>query len=324
MRGWPFGVTVMFTAGWAMWLAAPIGATRAEDPPRVVRVEADGRGFHWAYYHYVPAAVRRQPGETVRSLLVVPNNTGSPDDDIHVHDAAARRGVERGRAWADRLGVILLQPVFPRSKKEWRVYTQALDRDTLLCETPQLRRLDRQLLAMIDHARERLAKEGVRTDSRVLVFGFSASGMFANRFTFLHPDRVKAAAVGSPGGWPLAPAARAEGKTLRYPVGVADLAEVAGAPLDTKALARVPLFFFMGADDTNDSVVFRDSFDEEDERLIGERFGTSPVARWPAAERLYRAVLPQATFKLYPQTGHRISPAMQSDVLDFFQKVLSP
>ena len=156
----------------------------------------------------------------------------------------------------------------------------------------------------------------------MLLFGFSASGMFVNRFAFLHPGRVRAAAVGSPGGWPLAPVAKVKDRELRYPIGVADFEAVTGKPLDTKALARVPLFVFMGDRDTNDSVVFRDSYDEPDEKLIADLFGKTPVERWPAAERLYKEVLPQATFKLYPGAAHRITPEMAADVRAFFERHL--
>src|SRR5262249_52758998 len=68
------------------------------------------------------------------------------------------------------------------------------------------------LIAMIDHARSIL---GSRICPRVLMSGFSASGSFAGRFTMLHPERVLAAAIGSPGGWPLAPS-----DEWTYPVGV--------------------------------------------------------------------------------------------------------
>src|SRR2546425_366895 len=84
---------------------------------------------------------------------------------------------------------------------------------------------------------------------------------FTNRFAMLHPERVKAAAFGSPGGWALAPIPSWKGKSLRYPIGTADFEAVSGAKLDLERLKKVPLFLFMGSEDTNDSVVYRDSYD---------------------------------------------------------------
>lgn len=298
-------------------MAFALSVSAADDP--IEKVDADGKHFHWPYLLYVPAKLRANP-TAIRTMLVIPNNTGTGDDDIGVHEKAARRLLGNMRQAIDPLGVVVLQPVFPRSKTEWKVYTQALDRDTLLTKEPEIRRLDQQLVAMIDHARGRLAKDGVTVDSRVLVFGFSASGMFANRFAFLQPERVKAAAIGSPGGWPMVPVAEERGKKLRYPIGIGDFNEATGESLNLKRLAEVPLFFFMGDKDANDSVIFRDSYDKEDEVLIAELFGKTPVERWPAAERLYRGVLPKATFKLYPGIEHKIAPDMMRDIMAFFAK----
>src|SRR5262249_49789076 len=128
------------------------------------------------------------------------------------------------RRIADQLGTPMLIPIFSRPSSEPTIYTHALDRDTLITARPDLQRLDLQLIAMIDDARNRLG--GI--DGRVLIVGFSASGMFADRFTALHPDRVRGAAIGSPGGWPIAPMSTYAGHTLRYPVGVGDLETLVG------------------------------------------------------------------------------------------------
>ena len=113
-------------------------------------------------------------------------------------------------------------PVFPRPATDWKIYTHALDRDAMLTDKKEYARFDLQLVAMIDDARARLKKDKLKFDKSVLMTGFSASGMFANRFVFLHPDRVKAAAIGSPGGWAIAPVANYKEKTLRYPIGTGD------------------------------------------------------------------------------------------------------
>lgn len=288
-----------------------------------VRVDAEpDKGFSWAYYLYVPARLRDRPAAKTCTILVRPNNTGQLDDDAAVHDRAARNDITDLQSFADRLGVVVLEPTFPRPKSAWQIYTHALNRATLLTDKPGLVRIDRQLEAMIDHAAARLAAEGMAVDHRVLLFGFSASGMFANRFAFLHPERVKAAAIGSPGGWPLAPVSQWQGKTLPYPIGVADVETVAGKPFDAAAVAGVPMFLFMGDQDTNDSVIFRDSYSKSDEELIGELFGKTPVSRWPFAERLYREALPRAIFKEYRGVGHKVTKQMFADVQAFFAKEL--
>ena len=140
--------------------------------------------------------------------------------------AASSCEVRRQAALAERLGTPLLVPLFPRPKAAGEgdnLYLHALTRAALTAEAPALKRVDLQLLAMADDARKLLAAKGVPVDAKLLLRGFSASGSFVNRFAVLHPERVLAVACGSPGGWPLAPAAKAGGETLPYPVGIADV-----------------------------------------------------------------------------------------------------
>jgi dienelactone hydrolase len=183
-----------------------------------------------------------------------------------------------------------------------------------------LARFDLQLIAMIDDTREKLAKEELKFDERVLMLGFSASGMFANRFTFLHPKRIKAAAIGSPGGWAIAPAASFKEKPLRYPIGTNDLRAVSGEKFDLKNLRKVPLFMFLGDQDDNDSVIFRDSYEKEDEELIFALFGKTPVERWDDSKKLYQDNKLKADFRLYPNVKHTVTKEMFEDIFAFFSK----
>ncbi|HTH50418.1 MAG TPA: hypothetical protein VL501_00710, partial [Pyrinomonadaceae bacterium] len=162
--------------------------------------------------------------------------------------------------------------------------------------------------------------DGVKLDKKVLINGFSAQGMFANRFTFLHPDRVKAAAIGSPGGWPIAPVAAYKNRDLRYPIGVADLKLVSGRGLDMKKLRQVPMFLFIGDKDENDSVPFDDSYDPQDRELIDPLFGKKPVERWPVSEQLYKQAGLNATFRTYAGVAHTVNPAMRDDIRAFLLK----
>ncbi|MEQ1924149.1 MAG: hypothetical protein ABL952_16730, partial [Pyrinomonadaceae bacterium] len=202
-----------------------------------VRVDANSRaGFGYPYYLYVPPELRDEKlKKQTQTILVLPNNTGKVDDDFAVHEADVKKRMAGAGSIASALKVAILMPVFPRPQSDWQIYTQALDRDSMVSDKTEYRRLDLQMVAMIDDARKRLEDDGMKFDKRVLINGFSAQGMFANRFTFLHPDRVKAAAIGSPGGWPIAPVEKYKDKTLRYPIGVADLKTVAGKKLDLKA-----------------------------------------------------------------------------------------
>ncbi len=291
---------------------------------RVQRVAAEpAAGFHADYYLYLgPAARQRAEREGTAVILVQPNNSGINSDDPEVHRKDAwwtsfgRHGV------ADELGAILLVPAFVRPAQDWQIYTHALDRDSLTTGRADLARPDLQLLAMVDHARALLAANGVHVRGRFLIQGFSASGMFADRFTILHPDRVLACAAGSPGGWPVAPAAEQAGEALPYPAGVADLAALTGRGFDAAAYNLVPKLFVMGDRDQNDSLDFGDGWDVGAAALVDRRFGADPQARWGEAERLHREAGTGARFVRVAGVGHE-RKRLQRHTTDFFQEALA-
>jgi dienelactone hydrolase len=281
------------------------------------------RGYQADFYLYVsPAARRAAQDQKQVTILVQPNNSGTNSDDPNIHNQDAwLTGFERKQI-ADELGVVLLVPAFIRPAEDWQIYTHALDRDTLTTERADLERIDLQLIAMIDHARAELAAVGIETDERVLMQGFSASGMFVNRFTILHPERVKAATIGSPGGWPMVPAAHYNGEPLPYPAGTADLQLLTGVAFDAAEYNSVPQLIYMGSLDDNDSLDFADGWDAPDARLVDELFGIDPLSRWEDAEAIFRNAGANVQFLLIDGVGHD-RKALQDYSTDFFRKILT-
>ena len=288
----------------------------------VVRIEAaPSKGFAYPYYLFVPKALR-DPAESPKkhSFIVIPNNTGKISDDLSVHDADVKRKIPQIGAFLQELKAPVLIPVFPRPATEHRIYTHSLDRDTMITDKKEFSRFDLQLIAMIKDARGRLKTEKIETEEKVLMQGYSASGMFVNRFVFLHPRLVKAAVIGSPGGWAIAPVSEYRSQKLTFPAGVGDLKEVAGKRFDLKEVRKVPLFMILGAVDTNDAVPMGDAYDERESNLVVNIFGKTPVERWPFTETLYRENKLNATFKLYPNTAHQVSREMREDMIGFISR----
>lgn len=314
-----FAIIIVFLVTFAV----AVFPQQAENPD-VTRIDAaPAKGFSYAYYLYVPASFKAsENNEKVRTLLVIPNNSGKINDDIAFHDADVKRKISGIGPFMTTNGVStpLLMPVFPRPETEHRLYTHSLDRDTFTTDKKEFHRLDLQLAAMIKDAQERLNLMGVRVETKVLMQGYSASGMFVNRFVFLHPELIKAAIVGAPGGWPTAPVAEFGGKKLTFPAGIADLKELTGKKFDLKAVRRVPMFHLLGGVDTNDAVPMGDAYDKRESELVIELFGKTPVERFPHAQKLYKDVGLNAEFKLYPNTPHQMSSEMRTDQLAFLKK----
>lgn len=291
---------------------------------RVQHFEASpADGYLADFYVYLSPKAKRaaRDGKPV-TILVQPNNSGTNSDDPEVHRKDAWwTGFGRCRI-ANELGVVLLVPAFIRPGEDWLIYTHALDRDTLTTERADLKRIDLQLIAMIEHARSELAADGIQTDEKILIQGFSASGMFANRFTILHPDRVKAATIGSPGGWPIAPLRTFRDEQLPYPAGIADLEALMGVPFDAAAYNAVPQLIYVGSLDDNDSLDFTDGWDEESAAQVNRLFGDDPISRWDDAMKIYQMAGSNAQFLLVDGIGHDRT-TLQHYSTEFFKKILN-
>jgi hypothetical protein len=284
---------------------------------------APDKGFHFSYVLFLPKTAE---GKTSSYLLVEPNNTARVSDDLEIHRAAAvslARDSSVGNSVAIKLGVPLLVPVFPRPGSLDKVYTHSLDRDSILISEGPMKRLDLQLIAMVVDARERLAAMGRPVSQKILLNGFSASGLFANRFTFLHPGAVAAAAYGGVNAFIMLPVAELDSQTLNFPLGLADFEKLTGRPFDRATYAAVPQFAYMGEKDENDAVVHRDAYSEEDQALIFKLLGRTLIpVRWKAVEAIYQKEKLPVQFKTYEGIGHGTDGKINGEVAAFFQGVM--
>jgi len=155
-------------------------------------------GFEYPYYFHVPDEYNGN-----RPILVEPTATGKPSNEFEEHRKVAgkRASGATARRIADELAVPYLHPVFPRPVSDpvdWTHSVHQLCAKTMRIENGPLARIYLQLLAMIDYAREQLAAQDQEPPEQIILNGFSASGVFANRFCVLHPDRVHSVSAVGP------------------------------------------------------------------------------------------------------------------------------
>lgn len=302
------------------WLTTS-AATEAADLIEVPA--APMKGFEFPYVLFVP---KQQEGGPPQYLLIEPNDTGVVDDNLEVHHAAAThaaKGSGVGYSVASHLGIPLLVPVFPRPKSMENVYTHSLDRDTILIREGSLRRIDLQLIAMAEDAKHRLADLGRPVKSKFLINGFSASGLFANRFTFLHPEVVAGAAYGGLNGFIMVPLEERQSRRLEFPLGLADYKEITGHSFDRATYSRIPQFAYMGELDDNDAVLYDDAYPEPERSLVFELFSRKMMPeRWEAVQAVYRQQKLPVEFKTYVGIGHGTNGKIHTEVADFYRKAM--
>jgi hypothetical protein len=172
---------------------------------------------------------------------------------------------------------------------------------------------------MIGDARRRLSAEGHPVQPKILIEGFSASGMFVSRFTFLHPEIVAAAAFGGVNGFLMLPVRSLGGHELNYPVGLADYAAIAGHGFEKAVFDAIPQFAFMGEADTNDAVQFDDAYSLNDRTLIFSLIGRKMLPdRWMAVEQIYHSEGANVRFTIFSGIGHGTDGRIHTALANFF------
>jgi len=295
----------------------------------ILLVEAQAsEGFNYPYYLFVPSGTAK---DRPVYMLVETNNSGMVSDDPEVHRAKALTLVERSHAnkIARRLGVPLLVPTFPRPMPHthsW-AYTHALDIDTLEVLTGKLKRIDLQLTAMIKHAQELLRINGFAVNDKVFIHGFSASAKFCNRYSYLHPEMVKAAAAGGVNGLPTLPVREWNGYELPFPIGIAGIERFTGKPFDEQVFKQVAHYIYMGSSDKNDTLHPREAsgpfeaWRDEEAAIIRKALPAEKMMpdRWELSRKIYHQQKLPAQLVTYNGVKHSIRSQMLDDVIAFFK-----
>jgi hypothetical protein len=300
-------------------LLAQVSQTQKFSKDSVLIIEkSPAKGFFNDYILFIPKGTKLN-GKTF--LLVEPNNTGKLSDSIEIHKqhAVSLASVSSvGNNISTELRIPLLVPVFPRPASKPLTYSHALDRDVMLEKSADLKRLDLQLLAMIEDSRAVLKKMGVEVEEKIFMSGFSASGTFVNRFSFLHPDKIQALAIGGFNGELILPQKSINGIKVNYPIGVNDFEKLFNQKFDLDAYKAIPQYIYMGELDDNDAVQFDDAYNKKERKLINENLAPTVQKRHIACQEIYLISKINAAFKTYEKVGHWTTSNMNLDVIRFF------
>ena len=302
------------------------------------------KGFHFPY-------LLKTSKKTVDAnyMVVESNNTGPHNKSIKRMTSKAKKslGWVLGSSISKKLNYPMLMPVFPFATKEiekvltnknkYKYYFPQLDSDVLKINIDKYKRIDLQLIAMIDDARERLLKENnQKINEKVIMVGFSSSSLFSARFTFLHPERVSVAIGGGIGGLLPVPTEKINGIEAIYPIGTYDFENITGTKFNLEEYKKTPQFYYQGTKDKSNP--FRrgaeDLTDEEYEivkKLFvdGLPFGDKPVSlkvntkMWENSQKYINQIVDNVKFESPKNLDHEITPKMTSKSIKFIKENLN-
>lgn len=317
------------------------GQDLTADEPTLIEADPE-RGFNYPYYLAVPENVDEErtagdgsvPDDGQRPILVEPHNVGERIEAFERHLELARQRIrgQFGRYVADELGVPMLVPVFPRPFEEpvdWTHMIHMLCAKTMRIDEGPLERVDRQLLAMVDDARDRLAKQGVAVPEEVILNGFSSQAAFVNRFAALHPERVRSVSAGGINGLAILPRETADVRgfgeqPMNYPVGIANVEDLTGKPFNRKAFRDLNQFIYMGSEDDKDALLYPDAWTDPELRGVAVLTYGEDIheERFPRCQAIYNEADVNAVFRRYDGVGHTPEPALD-DIVAFHERSLT-
>jgi pimeloyl-ACP methyl ester carboxylesterase len=197
---------------------------------------------------------------------------------------------------ADQNGWVVVAPTF--SYRNWKDPTILAEDDIALTG------------ALADLLDSLPARIGRPVEPRAIVLGFSRGAQLAHRFAEIYPERTRAAVVMAAGTYTVPSAVDAQGQSLLFPYGIADLGQRTGRRISTKALGAVPFWVAVGADD-----VSPDDVPRQWDRLIG----ATRLERARSFVRMLGDVGVPASLTVVPGTTHDMSAPMTGGAVEFLR-----
>lgn len=298
-------------------------------------IEPDGDTFHHGYYLAdAPTPITDQHGTvplTVHAGFVLQDVTpGERKYDLEDVKTKAELLVNNGTELT--IGTQLQTPTLVPAIEtpaidEFNGYLPALSRNAITTPDKQFTRLDRQLKYMIRDAKDRLnAHAEVNTVNNVILTGYSAPGVFANRFTLLHPTIVDYLISG---GYAIhtIPADSWSGTPLLYGVGTKGLEASTGESVNIDEYKQTPKFMFMKSMDGINPLTNKVVFESKTLSILREIYTeTSTLQQWKKTQYLHDELNQNVTFRTYEYGDHRPPPNILPDVTPELTKknILTP
>lgn len=138
-------------------------------------------------------------------------------------------------------------PIIPAIYKN-SPYYQQLSREAIVDEdtNSDMYRVDNQLCEIIEDTKRIISEDkGVELAEKIFLNGYSSSGVFAQRFAFLHPEIIDTALIGGAGGSIPMPIDCKASDELEYPLGTKDYKQVTGRDFDLESYKKINFQYYL-------------------------------------------------------------------------------
>ena len=227
------------------------------------------------YLLYVPPP---RDGRAAGRILVI----------VHGYSRRAMAYVEQFTEFAARNQYILLAPIFPASMRYQLLGIGSRERSDL------------RLLDLVD---EIGVAHNVATEQFDL-FGYSGGGQFAHRFLYVHPERLRAVAVGAPGTITI------PSKEAPWPAGLSKLPGRSGIRFKLEAVRRPRVLLVIGQEDVR--------LEDLNQAEWAMRFGATRLGRARALHAAWLVAGIEHEYVEVPAAGHGLGESILEPIFRFF------
>ena len=269
-------------------------------------------GYNW--WSYVPTTL----GMSETAYILLEMSHGQSENYLTLTNDA-KQNVVNWISYAELRKFIIVTAAVPRNFS-MGYYPQGINVHSLDPSTLEFYyRPDLKVNNILSELHNNLTDAGYTPAEKILVAGFSAGGMWANRYTLLHPERVLAAAMGQAGGWLAMPLPEYNGTILNWPMGLHNFNGLTGDNYNkTEILKDVPQLIYIGELDTS-STYCNEGYPYCDNITI---WGTTDPERIENQYNYLEIHDYNVQFKLYEGYGHTYNYIVKNDVLDFFDSII--
>ncbi len=150
----------------------------------------------------------------------------------------------------------ILVPIIP-SVKGGIPYFQQLSKECFeLSSNEVLYRIDLQVKNIIEEVKAKISTK-VDINDKIFLNGYSASGVFAQRFALLHPELIDTLCVGGASGSIPIP-----NNQLEYPLGIKDIVNITGVNFNYDDYLKIKFRYYVGSLEDKRKSSRKDEFGE--------------------------------------------------------------
>lgn len=286
-------------------------------PGKILKIPSnESKGFYWPYYLYVPENI---DSSQVKSLLIEPNN--QPHKNVPYTETLddAYETIHQRKLLGDILNIPVLVPAFPGTddiNAHTTYYPHALSGTSMKESRSKFKRVDLQLIEMINDARKKMKEIGLKTSEKIIINGFSDSGDFSGRFTLLHPKKVDIMIAGGITGLCL-PIKEYNGNKVHFPIGVSDIESYTKKIFDKKAYDNVKKYVYRGSDDKTNPVPGQNYMIDRDRNWVYKNISKDIFEIWDTTSNLLRTNTKNIQVVTYSGIKHDLFSEIESDILNF-------